>query len=146
MLSMRTTWLVSLVMLAIVMPALSAQATESAPAPRTPKSSSTLITVEDIERVRPSVSNALDAVQLLRPRWLKKTYDRSETAPGVPSDNLYMRAAEVWVIVDGHEMGGLNYLKALPAEQVYTLQFLRVNEVMARYGFENAPAIVVTLR
>lgn len=143
---MRTPSLVSLVMLVVALPALSAQeADRAAPPPRPPKSSSTLITAEDIERVRPSVASALDAVQLLRPRWLKKSYEQT-AAPGVPPDNLYMRAAEFWVFVNDHEMGGLNYLKALPAAQVYTLQFLRVSEVNARYGLENAPGIVVTLK
>ena len=143
---MTTPSLVALVILAVAVPALSAQATDSSPPPpRPPKSSSTLITAEEIERVRPSVASAYDAVQLLRPRWLKKSHDIMSD-PGVPAGNLYMRAAEVWVFVDDHEMGGLNYLKALPAEQVYTLKFLRVNEVSARYGLENAPGIVVTLR
>jgi hypothetical protein len=136
-----TRLLVPLFALALAAPALAAQDT----VPRPPKSSSTLITAEDIERVRPSVASAYDAVQLLRPRWFKKTYDNT-AAPGVPPGNLYMRAAEFWVFVNDHEMGGLNYLKALPAEQVYTLQFLRVNEVNARYGLENAPGVVVALK
>ena len=35
-----------------------------------PKSSSTLITEDEIEHARPNVGNAFDIVQLLRPRWL----------------------------------------------------------------------------
>ena len=50
------------------------------------------------------------------------------------------------VYVDDHEMGGLNFLQALPAEQIYTLRFLSVAEVGARYGPSSGPGIVVTLR
>ena len=145
---MPTAWLGSVVLLTIAASALPAQRADTVappPAPRPPKSSSTQITAEDIEKVRASVASAFDAVQLLRPRWLKKSYDTMRD-PGVPPGNLYMRAAEIWVFMDDHEMGGLNYLKALPAEQVFTLKFLRVNEVSARYGLENAPGIVVTLK
>lgn len=142
---MTTPSFAALVMLAVATPGLSAQETDSSAPPPPPKSSSTLITAEDIERVRASVASAYDAVQLLRPRWFKKNYDNTG-APGVPADQLYMRGAEFWVFLNDHEMGGLNFLKALPAEQVYTLKFLRANEVMARYGLENAPGIVVTLR
>ena len=147
---MTTPSFAALVILAVATPGLFAQETDSsAPPPRPPKSSSTVITAEDIERVRPSVYSAYDAVQLLRPRWFKNSYDNTgaaRAAPGVPAEQLYMRAAEFWVFLNDHEMGGLSFLKALPAEQVYTLQFLRMNEVNARYGLENAPGIVVTLK
>jgi len=53
---------------------------------------------------------------------------------------------ELQVFVDDHEMGGLDFLRSLPAEQVYTLRFLSVAEVGARYGPSSGPGIVVTLR
>ena len=45
-----------------------------------------------------------------------------------------------------HEMGGLAFLQSLPANQIYTLQFLSVAEVGVRYGPTNSSGIVVTLR
>src|SRR6059036_3807957 len=80
---MTPPWLASLTALTVAATALPAQKPDSAPAappapatpkaatPRPPKSSSKLITVEDIARARPTVGSAYDVVQLLRPQWLR---------------------------------------------------------------------------
>jgi len=144
MIVMRTIWLASLILLAVPAAALTAQQTDSpAPAPPPPKSSSTLITAEDIERVGSSVANAYDVVQLLRPRWLRRRHEVLNL-PGVTAGDTGM--PEFSVFVNDHEMGGLNYLRSVPAEQVYTLRFLSMNEVGARYGPTSGPGIVITLK
>ena len=134
--------LASVMFVAVSASALPAQTdTTKPPAPPPPKSSSRQITEEDIERLGSSAANAYDIVQTLRPQWLRQ---RNEvmSRPGVgPS-----ATAQFSVFVDDHEMGGLNFLRALPAEQVYSMRFLTMNEVGARYGPTSGPGIVVVLR
>ena len=129
---MARTLRVAGVLLAVAVSAAPAQQTDTT-AP-TPKSSSSLITEEDIDKVRGTVANALDVVRLLRPGWLR------QRSPGGP------RNPEMRVYLNDHEMGGLTFLQSLPANHIYTLQFLSVAEVGARYGPTNSPGIVVTLR
>ncbi|MGE5803304.1 MAG: hypothetical protein ACM358_13745 [Gemmatimonadota bacterium] len=136
---MRTTWFAS-VLLAVAASALPAQS-DSVAAPRPPKPSSSLITFEEIERVRGSVANAYDAVQLLRPRWL-----RTADHPPIKGSGESLRMPQFHVYLDDHEMGDLSFLKSLPAVQVYTLRFLSLAEVGARYGPSSGPGIVVTLK
>ena len=138
---MRTLWVASLLGVVLGASPLPAQQTDSAaPAPRPPKSSSTLINEDDIDNVRATAGSAYDVVRLLRPRWLRQ---RSPMLP--PREGSTMQQ-EFHVYVDDHEMGGLDFLRSLPAEQVYTLRFLSVAEVGARYGPSGGPGIVVTLR
>ena len=126
--------------------ALPAQQTDSAappplPPPPPPKSSSTLITEDDVDKVRATVANALDVVRLLRPRWLRQ---RTPVLP--PNEGGSLRIQDFHVYVNDHEMGGLDFLQSLPADQIYTLRFLSQAEVGARYGPSSGPGIVVTLR
>jgi len=139
--AMRTTWLAPLVLLAVPVLALTAQRADSAPPkPRPPKSSSTLITEDDIDNVRGTAGSAYDVVRLLRARWLR------QRQPMLPPTEGSTMPQELHVYVDDHEMGGLDFLRSLPADQVYTLRFLSVAEVGARYGPSSGPGIVVTLR
>jgi len=134
-------WLASFVGVVVGAAPLPAQQTDStAPAPRPPKSSSTLITEDDIDKVRATAGSAYDVVRLLRPRWLR------QRQPMLPPTEGSTMQQELQVFVDDHEMGGLDFLRSLPAEQVYTLRFLSVAEVGARYGPSSGPGIVVTLR
>lgn len=133
---------VPLFTLALAVPALIAQDTAATrAAPRAPKSSSTLITADDIDRVGPSVGNAYDAVQLLRPRWLK-----AREILVLPSSGADMQMQEVHVYLDDRDMGGLDFLKSIPAGQVYTLRFMSLTEVSVRFGASKGPGIVVTLK
>jgi hypothetical protein len=122
------------------------QADSAAPAaptvPRPPKSSSTLITTDDIERIRSSIANAYDAVKLLRPRWLRTDVLR---LPG-RSRGGDMRMQQVHVYMDDRDMGDLNYLRSIPADHIFTLRFMSMAEVGARFGPASGPGIVVTLK
>lgn len=141
---MRMLWLASLLGVMVGASGLPAQQADTAPPPpppRPPKSSSTLITAEDIERVRPSVGSAYDAVQLLRPRWLK-----AREILTLPSSGADMRMQEIHVYLDDRDMGDLDFLKSIPAGQVYTLQFMSLTETSVRFGASSGPGIVLTLR
>jgi len=141
---MRIASLAGVIFIAVSASALPAQTDSTKPPPAPPpKSSSRQITDEDIERLGSSAANAYDVVQMLRPQWLRK---RNEVLnlPGVTAGEMGM--PEFSVFIDDHEMGGLSFLRALPAEQVYSMRFLTMNEVGARYGPTNGPGIVIVLR
>jgi len=107
-----------------------------------PKSSSTLITEEEIERARPNVGNAFDVVQLLRPRWLGRAREMA-TLPGPGTD---ARMGEIHVYMEDRDKGDVEFLKTIPAELIYSLKFMSMTEVGARFGPSLGPGIVVTLK
>ena len=136
------------VVLALATAPLSAQRTDTTtaaplppPPPPPPKSSSRQITEEDIERLGSSAANAYDVVQALRPQWLRQRNEIMSRPGSGPA-----ATSQFSVFVNDHEMGGLNFLRALPAEQVYSMRFLTMNEVGARYGPTSGPGIIVVLR
>jgi len=143
---MITRLLVLLIALGLGIRTLPAQQDSAAPAaptvPRPPKSSSTLITTDDIERIRSSIANAYDAVKLLRPRWLRTDVLR---LPG-GSRGGDMRMQQVHVYMDDRDVGDLNYLRSIPADHIFTLRFMSLAEVGARFGPASGPGIVVTLK
>jgi len=98
-----------------------------------PKSSSSLITEEEIERARPNAGTAFDVVHLLRPRWLL----------GGVAD---ARTAQVHVYIDDQDKGDADVLKSIPADLIYTLKYMSMTEVGARFGPSSGPGIVVTLK
>jgi hypothetical protein len=78
------------------------------------KSSSTLITQEEIEHARPNVGNAFDVVQLLRPRWL----GRAREMLTLPRPGTAARMSEVHVYLDDRDRGDVEFLKTIPAELI----------------------------
>lgn len=131
-----TVELVFLMMLAAA-PALVAQEAE-----RPPKSSSTLITAEEIARLSASVGSAYEAVRSLRPRWLRAR--EVLRLPGAGGGEMQFQ--NIHVYQDNRDMGDIDFLKSIPAEQVHTLRYLSMAEAGARFGPTNGPGIVVTLR
>ena len=107
-----------------------------------PKSSSTLITEEEIEHARPNVGNAFDVVQLLRPRWL----GRAREMVALPGGGSDARMAEIHVYMEDRDKGDVEFLKTIPAELIYSLKFMSMTEVGARFGPSSGPGIVVTLK
>jgi hypothetical protein len=110
-----------------------------------PKSSSTLITEEEIERARPTVGNAFDVVQSLRPRWLR-TREMVQMPGSSSSSGNVPQMAEIHVYMDDRDKGDIDFLKTIPAELVYTLKLMSMTEVGARFGPSRGPGIVVTLK
>lgn len=131
---------VPLITLALAVPLRAQEADGAVPPPRPPKSSSTLITAGNIEEVRPAVANAYDAVKLLRPRWLRRDVLR------LPGRSGGMQMQQIHIFMDDRDVGDLDYLRSIPAEQIFTLRFMSLAEVGARYGPASGPGIVVTLK
>ena len=109
---------------------------------RAQRSSSRLITAEEIDRARPIVGSAYDAVQTLRPRWLQAPRE----VLALPRAGSDIRMARVHVYLNDRDMGDLEYLKTIPAHLVFTLRWLSTNEAGARFGPSSGPGIVVTLK
>ena len=126
-----------LILLSAVMLLASALAAQSKS-----KSSSSLITQEEIEHARPNVGNAFDVVQTLRPRWLGRPREIL-TLPGSGTD---VRMSEVHIYLDDRDRGDVEFLKTIPAELIYSLKFMSTTEVGARFGPSSGPGIVVTLK
>jgi hypothetical protein len=102
---------------------------------------SDVITAEEIERARPTVSTAYDVVQSLRPRWLRA---REAILTGKPDDPV--EAVPLHVYLNDVEAGGPDYLKTILAEHLQELRWLSANQASSRFGPTRGPAIVVTLR
>jgi hypothetical protein len=109
-----------------------------------PKSSSSLITEEDIARARPNVGNAYDVVQMLRPRWLR-THEMLQL-PGSMSGGTDPQMAQIHIYIDDHDKGDIDFLKTIPLELIESLQFMSTTEVGARFGPTRGPGIIVTLK
>jgi hypothetical protein len=107
-----------------------------------PKSSSSLITEDEIEHARPNVGNAFDVVQLLRPRWL----GRAREMMRLPGQGTDPQMSEIHVYIDDRDKGDVEFLKTIPAELVESLKFMSMTEVGARFGPSSGPGIVVTLK
>jgi hypothetical protein len=107
-----------------------------------PKSSSNLITAEEIERAH--VNNGLEAVQLLRPRWLRVR--EVLTLPGSGETGNDMQMQQIHVYIDERDKGDVEFLRTIPAETIFTLRFMSTNEVGARYGPSSGPGIIVTFK
>jgi hypothetical protein len=127
-----------LLLLSAVMLAPSALAAQAKP-----KSSSTLITEDEIEHARPNVGNAFDVVQLLRPRWLRT---REMIQLPSASGGTDAQMAQIHVYIDDRDKGDVEFLKTIPAELIYSLKFMSMTEVGARFGPSSGPGIVVTLK
>jgi len=109
---------------------------------RAQRSSSRLITAEEIDRARPLVGTAYDAVQTLRPRWLQAPRE----VLSLPRAGSDIRMTRVHVYLNDRDMGDVEYLKTIPAHLVFTLRWLSTNEAGARFGPSSGPGIVVTLK
>lgn len=107
-----------------------------------PKSSSTLITQEEIDKARPAVGNAFDVVQLLRPRWL----GRAREMILLPQGGSDPQMSEIHVYMEERDKGDVEFLKTIPAELIFSLKYMSMTEVGARFGPSSGPGIVVTLK
>jgi len=112
-----------------------------AAAPLRSQRRSDVITAEEIEGAKGKGSTAYDAVQTLRPRWLKS---REAFLAGGPFDLVKAEGAHVYL--NDVDVGDVDYLKTIPAERVEELRWLSANQAGSRFGPTNGPAIVVTLK
>jgi hypothetical protein len=109
-----------------------------AAAPLRSQRRSDVITAEEIEQVKGKGATAYDAVQSLRPRWLKSREAFLERG--------LVRTEGAHVYLNDVDTGDVDYLKTLPAERIAELRWLSANQAASRFGPTNGPAIVVTLK
>lgn len=124
-------------------PATGTAATASGTAPRTNrKGSSTLITADELAAA--NVTNAFEAIQRLRPTWLRgrgatsgRQVEGSENPNTLPS--LY---------VDNSPYGDVSQLGNLNIANIAQIQFLSATEATTRWGTNNTGGaiLVVTKR
>jgi len=129
-------------MLAVTRTVLALGAVVLAAAPLRAQRRSNVITAEEVERAQPNVGTAYDAVQRLRPRWLA----RPREVMHLPRPGHDLQLAQLHVYLDDVDVGGVDYLKTIPAERVFELRWLSANQAASRYGPTDGPAIVVTLK
>lgn len=99
-----------------------------------------VITAQEIAELKGRAANAFDAVQSLRPRWLRA---RDVYLGGHPSSMVRSQGAHVYL--NDLDQGDVEYLKTIPIELVVELRWISATEA-GRYGPTNGPGIVVTLK
>lgn len=105
------------------------------------RSPSNVLTAEDIAAAKSLINTAYDAVERLRPRWLRPP-DLGRL-PGKSGDPL--RVAAVRVYLNDFDAGDVDVLKTIPAGTIREMRWLSQNETATRYGpTDGQTAIVVT--
>jgi len=94
------------------------------------------ISANEIAKAGAIVTSAFDAVNALRPRWLQAPRELG-TQGRMPRIHVYQ---------DDRDMGGLEYLKTIPADNVATLRWYSANEAGSRFGPSEGPVIEVLLK
>ena len=113
-----------------------------AAAPLRSQRRSDVITAAEIESVRGKGGTAYEAVETLRPRWLKVRDVFLEAGEG----GGLVKAEAPHVYLNDVDAGDVDYLKTIPAERVAELRWMSANHAASRYGPTNSPGIVVTLK
>jgi len=91
-----------------------------------------VITAEEI--AGSSVKDAFEAVQLLRPQWLRTR--------GVSSTSS-LEAIEVATYVNGSRYGGVENLRNVPAANVIELRYLNATDATTLYGTGNLGGAII---
>jgi hypothetical protein len=127
----------------IALLALSSVAAFALGAPLAAQRQQNVLTAEEIERNKASISTAYEAVQTLRPRWL----EQHELARLPGTRNAQLHDVTVSVYVNDLKVGDGEYLRSIPVETVLEMRWLSPNETASRFGpTEGQAAIVVTLK
>lgn len=127
---------VSLAVLGVLL--LAGCATGGAPGIR-PGSGDT-IEADEIQAAGAEIQTAYDAVERLRPRFLR---ERANPTAGVAAN----RVDPVVVYVNGVRRGGVAELRRIRAAQVERIHYVRPTDAQTRYGNNHGSgAIEVTLR
>lgn len=126
------------VALCLVVPLMAACAsTGGAGGSGTTSNASSAITRQEIQQAH--VNDAYQAVQKLRPQWLRSRGSMSVTSAG-PQD----QALPV-VFVDGQQYGDLSQLRGIQAMDVQSISYLSPNDATTQFGTgHSGGAILVT--
>jgi hypothetical protein len=96
----------------------------------TPRNRS-LITDEEIAAAH--VTSAYDAVERLRPLWLRSHGETSINTPGTQYANVY---------VDGQRYGDLSTLRNLLAGQIAEMRYYSGPEGATKFGLQNSGGVI----
>lgn len=102
-------------------------------------SSGDTLTAEEIQREAPDLQTAYDAVERLRPRYLR---ERANPTAGIGAN----RVDPVVVYVNGIRRGGVDELRRIRIAEVASIHYVRPTDAQTRYGNNHGSgAIEVTL-
>jgi len=90
-----------------------------------------VITEEELATAH--VTSAFDAVERLRPLWLRSHGEMSINTPGTAYANVY---------VDGQRYGDLNTLRNLLANQIAEIRYYNGPEGASRFGLQNTSGVI----
>jgi hypothetical protein len=112
----------SLLLLAGVLGSVGVSGCTAGRAGEGPSSDTRVITIEQLRAV--SASSAYDAVERLRPLWLRSQGPRSRSPRLV---------TEIVVVADGNYFGNVGSLRGIPAESVNGMRYLSGSEATNAY-------------
>jgi hypothetical protein len=127
---------VSAIALGLVFSACSAR-TEDSGNGAAPRTSSNVITRQELAAVQ--VPNAYDAVQRLRPSFLRPRTIAGGTKTAGGSSTVQDYAV---VYVDGIRKGGPEYLRTIPTAEISELRYLSAMDATTRYGMNVAAGVI----
>jgi hypothetical protein len=118
------------VLLGVLAGCASAPAAETAAAPRR---QANLITYEEIQS-RAQARDAFDAIQALRPNWLRPRGQQSLSDP---------TAGTVVVYLDGARFGGPDALRQVAVQNILSAQYLNAGDATARFGTGHTGGVIL---
>ncbi|MGQ0649807.1 MAG: hypothetical protein ACT4P7_19825 [Gemmatimonadaceae bacterium] len=93
-----------------------------------------LITRQDLDEAGSSVSHALDAVQRLRPNWLRPPTGRTATAGVTDGFGGRANAAEPIVYIDERRQPTLESLRTVQVSKIQELKYMDQNKAVQMLG------------
>jgi hypothetical protein len=88
-----------------------------------------VITAEELVRM-PSIT-ALDAVQNLRPNWLRQRAGGS-----------FSQRAQIQVYMDGAHLGAVPTLRNIPGSSISSIRFIEGTAAAARWGLDHGEGVI----
>ena len=117
----------------------------TAPAEAQKRGDRSLITRFDLDEAGTSIVTALDAVQRLRPNWLRPPMGRASTAEMIDTDRRTSNATEPVVYIDERRQPNLDVLRELQAKRIKEMKYLDQNRGVQMLGpGHEAGAILIT--
>jgi hypothetical protein len=116
---------------ALLLVSLASAACTSSPSgrPSAPRSDPNVITQAQIQQHK--FTNAYDAVEGLRPRWLE--------ARGVDS---FSRPSQVLVYFDNNRVGGVAELRAITPPSIAYIRYFNGTDATARWGLDHGAGVI----
>ena len=132
---MRTSSIAPRHLVVVALLALSACASQSS-SKRPPSKDANLITLDELEKV--NASNLFDAVNRLRPQFLRSRGVVSLQDPTPPTAVVYL---------DGQRVGGIDFLERMSPMGVISVRYMTPVDASSRYGLNHeGGAILVSTR